>query len=84
MSVLTGPSLSPLGQLAIRIITPRLHVVPRPVAGPSKRFAQAIGVTFSLPALILTVLGYWGAAEIVLALLASGALLESAVGLCLG
>ncbi|MGA2165918.1 MAG: DUF4395 domain-containing protein, partial [Solirubrobacteraceae bacterium] len=38
--VLSGPTLSPLGQLVTRVITPRLHVAERPVAGPPKRFAQ--------------------------------------------
>src|ERR1700728_2188472 len=82
--VLTGPSLSPLGQLVTRVITPRLGLAERPVAGPPKRFAQGIGVAFSLTALILTVLGYWGAAQVVLGLLAVAATLESVLGLCLG
>jgi hypothetical protein len=82
--VLTGPSLSPLGQIMTRVVTPRLPFAPRPVAGPPKRFAQAIGVAFSVTALVLTLLGLWGAAEITLALLATAALLESALGLCLG
>jgi hypothetical protein len=82
--VLTGPSLSPLGQFMTRIVTPRLHLGVRPVAGPPKRFAQGIGVVFSVAALVLTVLGYWGAAQIVLALLATAAGLESVFGLCLG
>jgi hypothetical protein len=82
--VLTGPTLSPLGQLMTRVVTPRLPLAARPVPGPPKRFAQGIGVTFSVAALILTVLGYWGAAQIVLGLLATAALLESALGLCLG
>jgi Domain of unknown function (DUF4395) len=81
---LTGPTLSPLGQLMTRVVTPRLHLAPRPVAGPPKRFAQGIGVLFSVTALVLTILGYWGAAQIVLGLLAVAALLESAFGLCLG
>jgi hypothetical protein len=82
--VLTGPSLSPLGQVVTRVITPRLGIAERPVAGPPKRFAQGIGVTFSVTALILTALGYWGAAQIVLAMLACAATLESVFGLCLG
>ena len=82
--VLTGPSLSPLGQFMTRVVTPRLHLAARPVAGPPKRFAQGIGVCFSVAALVLTILGYWGAAQIVLGLLAVAALLESAFGLCLG
>jgi hypothetical protein len=82
--VLTGPSLSPLGQLMTRVVTPRLPLAPRPVPGPPKRFAQGIGVVFSLTALVLTLLGFWGAAQIVLALLAMAAFLESVFGLCLG
>jgi hypothetical protein len=82
--VLSGPTLSPLGQLVTRVVTPRLHIAERPVAGPPKRFAQGMGVAFSVTALVLTVLGYWGAAQIVLAFLVVAALLESALGLCLG
>ena len=82
--VLTGPTLSPLGQLVTRVVTPRLGIPGRPVAGPPKRFAQGMGVAFSLTALVLTGLGDWTAAEAVLALLASAAFLESALGLCLG
>jgi hypothetical protein len=82
--VLTGPTLSPLGQLVTRFVTPRLGVPERPVPGPPKRFAQGMGVAFSVTALVLTGLGYWTAAEVALGLLASAAFLESAFGLCLG
>jgi Domain of unknown function (DUF4395) len=82
--VLTGPTLSPLGQLVTRVVTPRLHIPARPVPGPAKRFAQGMGVAFSVSALVLAGLGYWTAAEVMLALLATAALLESAFGLCLG
>lgn len=82
--VLTGPSLSPLGQLVTRVVTPRLGLAERPVPGPPKRFAQGIGVTFSVTALILTILGAWTAAEVVLGLLGAAAFLEAAFGFCLG
>jgi len=82
--VLTGPTLSPLGQLVTRVITPRLGLTPRPVAGPPKRFAQGMGAVFSLSALILTGLGYWTAAQVLLGLLVVAATLESAFGVCLG
>jgi hypothetical protein len=82
--VLTGPTLSPLGQLATRVIAPRI-AAPRPVPGPPKRFAQAMGVLFSSAAL----LAWYGfgsavAADVLLALLACAAFLESALGICLG
>jgi hypothetical protein len=82
--VFTGPTLSPLGQLVTRVVTPRLGLAPRPVPGPPKRFAQGIGAAFSLSALILTGLGYWTAAQALLGLLAVAATLESALGICLG
>jgi hypothetical protein len=82
--VLTGPTLSPLGQFVTRVVTPRLGVQERPVAGPPKRFAQGMGVAFSVTALTLTLLGYWTAAEVVLGLLGCAALLESGFGICLG
>ena len=82
--VLTGPTMSPLGQLVTRVVTPRLGIAERPVPGPPKRFAQGVGVVFSVTALVLTGLGYWTAAEVVLGLLAAAAFLESAFGVCLG
>jgi hypothetical protein len=82
--VLTGPTLSPLGQLVTRVVTPRLGLAARPVAGPPKRFAQGVGAAFSLSALILTVLGYWTAAQALVGLLVVAATLEAALGICLG
>ena len=83
--VLAGPTFSPLGQLATRVIAPRLPWGPRPVAGPPKRFAQAIGVMFSTTALVLWFgFGLGTAAYVVTGLLAVAAFLESALGLCLG
>ena len=45
--VLTGPTLSPLGQFVTRVLTPRLPFAPKLVPGPPKRFAQAIGAFLS-------------------------------------
>lgn len=83
--VLSGPTFSPLGQLATRVVRPRLRFEPRLVAGPPKRFAQAVGVLFSTTALVLWFgFGLGAAASTVIGLLAVAALLESAFGLCLG
>ena len=82
--LLTGPTLSPLGQLATRVVAPHLGA-PKFVAGPPKRFAQAMGVAFSSTAALLWFgLGERAAALVVLALLTVAALLESAFGYCLG
>lgn len=82
--VLAGPKLSPLGQFVTRVITPRLSVEPRMVAGPPKRFAQGMGVAFSGGAFVLLISGHWFAAQVVLGLLVIAASLEAFVGLCLG
>jgi Domain of unknown function (DUF4395) len=83
--VLTGPKLSPLGQLASRVLTPRLPIAPRPVAGPPKRFAQAIGASLSVVAAVLAlVLGLTTEAYVLLGLLIVAATLESVFGICLG
>lgn len=83
--VLSGPTLSPLGQLVTRVITPSLHVAARPVAGPPKRFAQGIGATLSVSAAVLALgLGLTTAAYALLGLLIVAATLESVFGLCLG
>jgi Domain of unknown function (DUF4395) len=81
--VLTGPTLSPLGQLVTRVVTPRLSGSPRLLPGP-KRFAQAMGTAFSLVALALTVTGHDVAARVVLAMLLAAAILESVFAYCLG
>jgi hypothetical protein len=83
--VLTGPTLSPLGQFATRVLTPRLNVAAKPVPGPPKRFAQGIGVAFSVSAAVLALgFGLPTPAYIVLGLLIVAATLESVFGLCLG
>lgn len=82
--VATGPSLSPLGQLATRVIAPRLGDA-RPVPGPPKRFAQGIGTVFSFAALIAwAVFGSEGAALGIVSALAIPAFVESAFGYCVG
>jgi hypothetical protein len=83
--VLTGPKLSPLGLLATRVITPRLHVASRYSPGPAKRFAQAIGAVFTVTATILWfAAGAHVAALALVAVIAVFASLEAAFGFCLG
>jgi len=85
--VLTGPKLSPMGWTAQNLIAPRLRPThpARPVPGPPKRFAQAMGAAMSSAALVLgLVLGLGTAADVVLGLLVVAAALESMLGLCLG
>ncbi|MDE2904132.1 MAG: DUF4395 domain-containing protein [Chloroflexota bacterium] len=82
--VATGPTLSPMGQLATRLIAPRI-AEPKLVPGPPKRFAQTVGLAFSVTALVLHfVAGLSVAAGVVLAILTVFAALESFLGFCAG
>jgi hypothetical protein len=81
--VATGPTLSPFGQLATRVIAPRLGP-PRYVSGPPKRFAQGMGAAMSTAAAVLALTGAHTAATVVLAVLLVAATLESVFALCLG
>lgn len=82
--VLTGPTLSPLGQFATRIATPRLKIEHRLVPGPPKRFAQGIGLGVSGLAAIGWAAGVPGLSYLLIGLLAAAALLESVLAVCLG
>jgi hypothetical protein len=82
---LTGPTLSPLGLLATRVVTPRLPVSHRYSPGPAKRFAQVIGAVFSVTATLLWyAAGEHTAALALVGVLAVFASLEAALGLCVG
>ena len=83
--VLTGPTLSPLGQLVTRVITPALRRPAKPVPGPPKRFAQGIGAVLSITAAVLVLgLQQVGAGYIVLGVVVAAATLESVFAYCLG
>ncbi len=82
--VLTGPTLSPLGQFATRLAAPRIGHA-RYVPGPPKRFAQGMGAFMSLAALV----AHFGFAADTLALVIVGlivvaATLESVFAYCIG
>lgn len=83
--VATGPTLSPLGQVVTRVVTPRVPVAARLVPGPPKRFAQGIGATLSLSAAVLHFgLGATGAALALVAAILVAATLEAVAGFCAG
>ncbi len=83
--VLTGPKLSPMGLLATRVIVPKLGNKRKMVAGPPKRFAQTIGLVFSITALVLVYgAGMASTAEAVLIVLTVFAAMESFAGFCAG
>src|SRR6478736_958989 len=77
--VATGPTLSPLGQLATRVIAPRLGA-PKLVPGPPKRFAQGIGAFCSVSAFVAYLLGAATLSWILVAMITVFATAESAAG----
>ena len=83
--VLTGPTLSPMGLLATRVIAPKLLRHTKLVAGPPKQFVQSVGLVFAAAALVLSYgFGQHLAAEAVLGTLVLFAGLESILGFCTG
>lgn len=81
--VATGPRLSPLGQLATKVVAPRVPG-PHPTApGPPKRLAQGLGLAMSATATVLRVgFGRRRAANAVLGCLLVAAGLEAGYGYC--
>ena len=82
--VASGPTLSPLGQLSVRVLTPRIKVEHKMVPGPPKRFAQTVGLVFTATASALYLADNVGTARIVIAMLTVAASLEAFLGFCLG
>jgi hypothetical protein len=82
--VLTGPTLSPLGQLSTRVLTPRIPGPHRLVPGPPKRFAQGVGLVFSGAAAVAWILGAPVVAVVLLVGLIGAATLEAVLSICLG
>ena len=82
--VATGPTLSPIGLLATRVIVPALGNPTKLVAGPPKRFAQTVGLAFSATAFVMLMLDFILVFQITLAILVVFALLESVAGFCAG
>ncbi|WP_395159625.1 DUF4395 domain-containing protein [Ilumatobacter sp.] len=86
--VLTGPTLSPLGQFSTRVATPvveRLMSAPsRRVPGPPKRFAQGIGLGCTAGAAVGWLVGAPTVSFVLIAMLIIAASLEAFAAFCLG
>ena len=81
--VASGPRFSPFGQLATKVVAPRLGPA-KLVPGPPKRFAQTIGATLSVGALVGYYLGAPPVSWVLVRMITVAATLESVVGFCLG
>jgi hypothetical protein len=82
--VLTGPTLSPLGQFATRLAAPRIGRA-KLVPGPPKRFAQGMGAVMSLATVVAHFgFGADGLTQVLLGLIVAAATLESVFAFCVG
>ncbi len=80
-----GPRFSLLARFVTQVVRPRLtSVASRQVPGPPKRFAQGIGLAFSVTSLTLALQGSSDAAAIVMFALLGAASLEAFAGFCAG
>ena len=81
--VLTGPKLSPLGQLATKVVAPRIGHE-KLVPGPPKRFAQAIGAAVTVLSVALVASGFVLGPQVLLGMMVVFATLESVFAICVG
>jgi len=79
--VLTGPTLSPLARIAMKVMARE----PKYVPGPPKRFAQGMGAAMTTTAAVLALgFGATTAAGVLVAAVLVAATLESVFAFCLG
>jgi hypothetical protein len=83
LRVASGPRFDPFGRLATEVMAPRLGA-PVLVPGPPKRFAQAVGLVFTLAATGFLLAGVPAVTTALLAVLLLFATLEAVVGFCAG
>ncbi len=83
LRVAAGPKLSPLGLFATRVAAPAIGHA-KSVPGPPKRFAQALGLTMSLIALVLFLLGADVASVVFVGLIVVASFMESVLAFCVG
>ncbi|TGK52531.1 DUF4395 domain-containing protein [Leptospira bouyouniensis] len=79
-----GPKFEPVAFITSKYLVPWLGISFVPSAGPPKRFAQLIGFSFSLAAILFYINEFTLAYQITLATLVFFASLESFLGWCAG
>ena len=82
--VSSGPKISPLALFVTKLIVPRLNLKEKLVPGPPKRFAQGIGLIFSLFTAITFVVNLNSISIILISILILFAALEAFIGFCAG
>ena len=82
--VSSGPKISPLALLVTKIIVPKLNFREKIVPGPPKRFAQGVGLVFSLLITGFLMIGLVNVSITLLVILITFASLEAFIGFCAG
>ena len=82
--VSSGPKISPLALLVTKVIVPKLSFREKIVPGPPKRFAQGVGLIFSLLIAGFLTLGLSYISIALLSILITFASLEAFFGFCAG
>ena len=82
--VSSGPKISPLALFVTKLIVPRLNFKEKLVPGPPKRFAQGIGLIFSLFTAITFVINLNSISILLISILILFAALEAFIGFCAG
>ena len=82
--VSSGPKISPLALFVTKLLVPRLNFKEKLVPGPPKRFAQGIGLIFSLFTAITFLINLNSISIILISTLILFAALEAFMGFCAG
>ena len=82
--VSSGPKISPLALFVTKLLVPRLNFKEKLVPGPPKRFAQGIGLIFSLSTAITFLINLNSISIILISTLILFAALEAFIGFCAG
>lgn len=82
--VLYGPDYSPTALLVTKGIIPALKISNKPTPGAPKRFAQFVGLIFSISGLVLFLSGFSLECKVLFGILSLFAFLEAALGFCAG
>ena len=82
--VTSGPKISPLALVVTKFLVPKLNFQEKLVPGPPKRFAQGVGLIFSLSTVVTFLFGFVNFSIILISVLTLFACLEAFMGLCAG
>ncbi|MBW9207205.1 DUF4395 domain-containing protein [Mumia sp. zg.B53] len=84
LGVLVGPAGTPYAQLFARLVRPRIGAPTETEDARPPRFAQSVGLVFTLIALVASLVGAAPVAAVAVGFALAAALLNAVTGFCLG